>query len=766
MAWMVSVPPPEIPGGFEAEEARRALSALADLEQMVGLRGLRAGKDKSARNILLPGSKLEHLLVEATAWHRTGRTAYFNINPVKNGTVREDNQGPLVEHIARRRWLMVDVDPARAADAADSPATDAEKALAGTVRDEVRAGLARRGWPEPVVIDSGNGWHLLYRIDLPNDEKATELVKSVLATLAKWYDCPAGSVDQRCFDATRICKLPGSLARKGTHTAARPYRPCRLVELPAKLEVVGEADLVELAGVQASEPTDRVRLPEPARPKPAPDGSWRLPSGHRGADPESRAVAYLSSCPPAVSGQGGHGITFYVARALVWGFNLSRDTALSLLKSHYNPGCRPEWSDSELAHKVKEADEKPFSKDRGWLLNEKDPRFSGQEYEQARDKAQKQTQQKQAQQKQGPPKLATWAFHYDGEVIDQGRPDELMQRHDGGGDDDEEQVRVFELCTLGNIIDKTYPEPKWIIPGIMSEGLNILAGAPKQGKSMMALNLAMTVAGGGMALGNIEVPAYDVLYLSLEDKQRRVKSRALKMLPAIGEHMADNIRRRLTVATDWPKQDENGLKFIDIWAKRCAHPGLLIVDVWNRFCPAQRTNGNAYNHDAEAMSEVKRFVEKRGITALVVHHTRKPGMKEPEDFVHEISGTMGLSGTADGIMVLVRHRQDSKAELHVTGRDVTEQQLILEFDVLSLTWKSIGTAEQHVGGQVQTKVITYLRGLGEVGAFTNDIAEAIEEKPDSVRKALGRLQKEKIIRKKGNCWMYPGDEPCGDELSL
>jgi hypothetical protein len=82
-----------------------------------------------------------------------------------------------------------------------------------------------------------------------------------------------------------------------------------------------------------------------------------------------RAVAYLAKCPPAVSGQGGHGQTFAAARALVWGFELSEDVALDLLKTHYNPRCAPLWSEKELRHKVADAAAKDFGKPRGYLLD-------------------------------------------------------------------------------------------------------------------------------------------------------------------------------------------------------------------------------------------------------------------------------------------------------------------------------------------------------------------------------------------------------------
>jgi hypothetical protein len=87
-----------------------------------------------------------------------------------------------------------------------------------------------------------------------------------------------------------------------------------------------------------------------------------------GPDVQSRAVAYLAACPPAISGQGGHDQTFEVARAIVYGFDLGVEEGFDLLWKHYNPRCQPPWSDPELRHKCEDADTKPFDKPRGYLL--------------------------------------------------------------------------------------------------------------------------------------------------------------------------------------------------------------------------------------------------------------------------------------------------------------------------------------------------------------------------------------------------------------
>jgi hypothetical protein len=112
--------------------------------------------------------------------------------------------------------------------------TDKEKRTALSRAREVRDHLTGQGWPEPVVGDSGNGAHLLYRIDLPNDQESLRLVKGVLETLAFTFSDETVSVDTTTCNAARIWKLYGTTARKGDDTADRPHRPSKLLKVPKK----------------------------------------------------------------------------------------------------------------------------------------------------------------------------------------------------------------------------------------------------------------------------------------------------------------------------------------------------------------------------------------------------------------------------------------------------------------------------------------------------------------------------------------------------
>ncbi len=155
--------------------------------------------------------------------------------------------------IVRRQFLLIDLDPKRPPGIS---ATDAEHEAALQRAIKCRQGLRDLGWPDPMFNDSGNGAHLIYRIDLPNDAAANALVKGALNSLAAKWDDEAVTVDRSVHNAARIVKLPGTLAAKGDHTNDRPHRIARIVEAPERLECVSWEQLESVAGTVAVEPIE------------------------------------------------------------------------------------------------------------------------------------------------------------------------------------------------------------------------------------------------------------------------------------------------------------------------------------------------------------------------------------------------------------------------------------------------------------------------------------------------------------------------------
>lgn len=184
---------------------------------------------------------------------------YFTPNPVNpdllaraSNRIRPAGKAPTTSDadIVRRRWLLIDCDPVRPAGIS---ATDAERNAAHDRAMRIRNELHEIGWPWPIVADSGNGAHLMYRIDLPADDD--ERVKRCLEALAETYNDETVKVDRTVHNPARIWKLPGTWAKKGDSTPARPHRKASLLNVPETLEIVPIEMLEALAAKAASSTT-------------------------------------------------------------------------------------------------------------------------------------------------------------------------------------------------------------------------------------------------------------------------------------------------------------------------------------------------------------------------------------------------------------------------------------------------------------------------------------------------------------------------------
>ncbi len=142
------------------------------------------------------------------------------------------------------RWLYVDLDAVRAAGIS---ASDEEHGAALQRIESVREFLAERGWPNPIVADSGNGGHLLYRLPALDLKRAAGLVKRCLRALAARFSDAVVKVDESTATAARLCKLYGTMTRKGDSTPDRPHRRSALIETPARVEAVSIEALEALA---------------------------------------------------------------------------------------------------------------------------------------------------------------------------------------------------------------------------------------------------------------------------------------------------------------------------------------------------------------------------------------------------------------------------------------------------------------------------------------------------------------------------------------
>jgi AAA domain len=288
-----------------------------------------------------------------------------------------------------------------------------------------------------------------------------------------------------------------------------------------------------------------------------------------------------------------------------------------------------------------------------------------------------------------------------------------------------------------------FPPLTYAIPGVIPEGSTLLVGPPKIGKSWFVLACALATATGGRALGVIPVEARPVLYLALEDGDRRLQDRCRTLLAG------DPIPRGFEYLTDI--QPGQVLDTIVAWADRVPpdRAPLIILDTLGKVMPPARQGESSYQRDYRIGSALKTIAGAHpGTSVLVNHHDRKA---DAEDFVDSVSGTHGLAGAADTIVILTRPRLEQDGLLKVTGRDIPEGEYAVAFQHNS-AWTLEGeTLADAAATAYQRRVIAGLGDrLAEVIVYVTDhsagvragqVAEALNMNEKQAGVYLGRAVK-------------------------
>jgi hypothetical protein len=201
----------------------------------------------------------ETLIDAAARWSGSGLGVYITLNPVNPDLLARaaNRMKSFAKHttseqdILRLRHLLIDFDPVRRSGISS---TDEEHRAALLRTGRVWFWLRDRGWPEPVIDDSGNGGHLVYRIDLPNDEASRRLLKRCLEALNLLFSDRKVVVDTSTAKAAQLWKVPGTLACKGDDLLVRPHRVAVLLQRPEPLRIVTRTQLEELAALVPAPP--------------------------------------------------------------------------------------------------------------------------------------------------------------------------------------------------------------------------------------------------------------------------------------------------------------------------------------------------------------------------------------------------------------------------------------------------------------------------------------------------------------------------------
>lgn len=289
---------------------------------------------------------------------------------------------------------------------------------------------------------------------------------------------------------------------------------------------------------------------------------------------------------------------------------------------------------------------------------------------------------------------------------------------------------------------KTFKPIQWAVKDLVPEGVSLLVGAPKVGKSWLALQFGIAISGGTPVWnGRDPETRGDVLILGLEDNDRRMQSRIAKLQNAQGDYVGSGNRiavpdvSRLHFATEWPRMDKGGLDYLRDWLQDYPEARLVIVDTLGRFRTPDAGRGSAYQADYEIGAQLKPIADTRGVALVLLHHTRK---QESSDVLDSVSGTQGLTGSVDALLMLRRERGQLDAALYVTGRDIEhEQDYALQFNAEECTWSSLGTVHEATMTRERRDVLDFLRGSGP--SAPKEIAEGTGKRGPATRRLLQKM---------------------------
>ena len=282
------------------------------------------------------------------------------------------------------------------------------------------------------------------------------------------------------------------------------------------------------------------------------------------------------------------------------------------------------------------------------------------------------------------------------------------------------------------------PPIRFVVDRLLPQGLHILAGSPKVGKSWLALWLCLCVA-KGEPVWNFPTAQGGVLYLCLEDSWSRIQSRLLDL--------TDDAPAGLCFATMSERLHTGLVEQIEGFLAGHPDTALVVIDTLQRI----RAVGNEANpsaSDYRDLGVLKELADRHRIAVLLIHHLRKLNDEDP---MNMISGTTGISGATDTNLVLKKGmRSGSTATLYCTGRDIEYQELTLEFDQDAHVWKLVSGGEpaEEPHDEVLRALSAFLTERREFTGTATELAEALgpygreKPRPNVLMKHLLRRQEE------------------------
>jgi AAA domain/Bifunctional DNA primase/polymerase, N-terminal len=296
---------------------------------------------------------------------------------------------------------------------------------------------------------------------------------------------------------------------------------------------------------------------------------------------------------------------------------------------------------------------------------------------------------------------------------------------------DTQETALYHVITAAALQIKTFEPVVWVVLNLIPQGLTVLSGKPKMGKSWLLLALGVARASGGAFLGSITLEQGPVLYLAMEDTEESLQDRLEIVLAG------KTAPTGLEFSTDWQQWHMNvgGLEKLNAWQE--AHPGgCIIIDTLAKIRPPTRSNVNSYTEDYAVGTQLKSIADKGNCSIIVVTHNRKAKADDPFD---EINASTGIAGSMDTGLVIRRERGSADAVLHTTGRRISERSMALQFDTTKCQWSLMGDAKDFAISEARKSILAAVKKLGR--ATPKQIALEVGRNHNTVKNTVMSMAK-------------------------